>query len=95
MKSLARNLLIKGSIQTTEARAKAIRPMVEKIITRGKKDTLASRRLLISTLGDERTANKAIKTAAQYQDREGGYLRIVKLGQRSGDASHMAVIEFV
>ncbi len=95
IKSLARNLLIKGSIQTTEARAKAIRPVVEKLITRGKTDTLTNRRLLISALGDERVASKAIKTAANYQDRDGGYLRIVKLGARKGDASPMAVIEFV
>ena len=95
LKSLARSLVIKGRITTTEARAKEIRPLVEKLITRGKTETLASRRLLVAQLGDIRTANKLIKTAGTYAERAGGYLRIVKMGPRKGDASPMAVIEFV
>lgn len=95
LKSLARSLVLKGRIKTTEAKAKEIRPMVEKLVTRGKSATLASRRMLISELGDATTANKLIKTAEGYKDRAGGYIRIVKMVQRKGDASPMALIEFV
>ncbi len=95
LKSLARSLVLKGRIQTTEAKAKEIRPMVEKLVTRGKVETLANRRMLISQLGDEATAKKLIKTASNYASRSGGYLRIVKLVPRKGDAAKMALIEFV
>jgi large subunit ribosomal protein L17 len=92
LRSLARSLVLKGRITTTEARAKEIRPMVEKLVTRGKSATLANRRLLISELGDAASANKLIKTAEGYKDRAGGYIRIVKMVQRKGDASPMALI---
>jgi large subunit ribosomal protein L17 len=96
LRSLSRSLVIKGRITTTEAKAKEIRPMVEKMVTRGKVDTLANRRMLISSLGgDVAVANKLIKTAEAYKERPGGYLRIVKMGPRKGDASPMALIEFV
>ncbi|TSC68413.1 MAG: large subunit ribosomal protein L17 [Parcubacteria group bacterium Gr01-1014_56] len=95
LKSLARSLVLKGHIKTTEARAKEIRPMVEKLLTRSKVATIATRRALISQLGDVKTANKLIKTAEAYKDRAGGYIRIVKMIQRKGDASPMALIEFV
>ncbi len=95
LKSLARNLVIKGKIKTTEARAKEIRPMVEKLITKGKSATLSNRRILVSELGDITTANKLIRTAATYTERTGGYLRITKMGPRKGDAAAMAIIEFV
>lgn len=93
--SLARNLIIKGRITTTEARAKEVRPMVEKMVTKGKAVTLAGRRSLIASLGDERSVAKLIKTAGGYTERSGGYLRIVKMGPRKGDAAPMAIIEFV
>ena len=95
LKSLARSLVLKGQIKTTEARAKEIRPMVEKFLTKAKSATIANRRALISGLGDATTANKLIKTAEGYKDRKGGYIRIVKMIQRKGDASPMALIEFV
>ena len=95
LKSLARNLVIRGRMRTTQARAKEIRPLVEKMVTKGKNPTLANRRLLVAQLGDERAAHKLVKTAESYKDRNGGYLRIVKLGPRKGDAAQMAVIEFV
>lgn len=95
LKSLARSLVIKGKITTTEARAKEIRPMVEKLVTRGKTDTVANRRLLVASLGTATVANKLIKTAAGYNERQGGYLRITKMGPRKGDGAAMAVIEFV
>ncbi len=95
LKSLARSLLLRGKMTTSLAKAKEIRPMVEKMVTKGKSATLANRRLLISQLGDERLVTKLFKTAATYKDRTGGYLRIVKMGPRKGDAAEMAVIEFV
>lgn len=95
LKSLARSLVLEGHIKTTEARAKEIRPLVEKLVTRGRTDTVSNRRLLIARLGDEEAVKKLITTAAGYKDRQGGYLRIVKLSPRHGDASPMAVIEFV
>ncbi len=95
MKSLARSLVLRGKIQTTIAKAKEIRPYVEKLITRGRTDTLSNRRLLISTLGDEKAVTKLISTAKTYDGRTGGYLRIVKMGPRKGDAAEMAIIEFV
>ena len=78
-----------------DARAKEIRPLVEKLVTRGMKDTLANRRVLVGRLGDERAVTKLIKMASAYVDRTGGYLRIVKMGPRKGDASPMALIEFI
>lgn len=95
LKSLARNLIIRRKMTTTEARAKEIRPMVEKLVTRGKNPTLANRRLLIASLGAAATASKVIKIAEAYEGRSGGYLRITKMGPRKGDAAPMAVIEFV
>ena len=95
LKSLARSLVLRGKMQTTLAKAKEIRPMVEKMVTRGKSATLANRRLLIASLGDVRAAGKLLKTAEGYKDRTGGYLRITKMGPRAGDAAQMAVIEFV
>ena len=94
-KSLARSLILRGKMQTSLAKAKEIRPLVEKMVTKGKSATLANRRLLISQLGDYATVAKLFKTSATYKDRTGGYLRITKMGPRAGDAAQMAVIEFV
>ena len=95
LRSLARSLVLRGTMRTTLAKAKEIRPLVEKMVTRGMTGTLASRRLLIASLGDERVAGKLMKTAEGYKGRPGGYLRITKMGPRKGDAAQMAVIEFV
>ena len=95
LQSLARNLIVRGKIRTTEARAKEIRPLVEKLVTKGKNPTLSNRRALIARLGAATTASKVIKRAEGYQGRSGGYLRITNLGPRKGDAAPMAVIEFI
>ncbi len=95
LKSLCRSLVIKGSMHTTEARAKETRKVVEKLVTKAKNPTLANHRLLISALGDESAAKKLIIKAVDYKERAGGYTRIVKMGPRKGDASPMAMIEFV
>ncbi len=92
--SLTRSLVLRGRIETSLAKAKEIRPLVEKLVTRGKSVTLANRRHITALLGD-RLAAKLIKTSATYKERPGGYLRITKMGPRKGDASERAVIEFV
>lgn len=96
MKSLAEGLIVRGRIKTTEAKAKALRPFVERLVTTAKKGTIASRRLLVTRLGTEKRAEKLFKDIApKYIDRAGGYTRIIKAAPRKGDASPMAYIEFV
>ena len=95
LKSLARNLLIRSRMHTTLARAKEIRPLIEKLITRGKNPTVSNRRILLAALGDQKVAQKVITLAEGHKARAGGYTRIVKMGPRKGDAAQMAVIEFV
>ncbi|MEI6479944.1 MAG: 50S ribosomal protein L17 [bacterium] len=96
MRSLAVALVEKGKIKTTEAKAKELRPYVEKIVTSGKKNTLASRRNIIDKVGSETVAKHIVDVIApKYLDVKGGYTRIIKLGRRLKDASPMAYIEFV
>jgi len=97
IRSLAVALITYEKITTTEARAKELRPYIEKLITKGKNGDLAARRLICARLGNQETlANKLVNDiATRYQDRAGGYTRITKLGRRGGDASPMAVIEFI
>ncbi len=95
LKSLAYSLTLKGKIKTTEPKAKSLRPYMEKLVTLGKKQTLASRRLLESRVGPEAAKKIAGKLSETYKDRAGGYTRITKIGPRMTDASPMAIIEFV
>lgn len=97
IRSLAVGLLTHEKITTTEARAKELRPYIEKMVTRAKTADMNARRMICARLGNQETlANKLVDDIApRYIDRQGGYTRITKLPQRSGDASPMAVIEFV
>ena len=97
LRSLAHSLVLKESITTTEAKAKEVRPFVEKLLTRAISGTVAARRDVLSALGgDTKVTSKLFKTLApRYGSRAGGYTRIVKKLQRKGDAAKMAVIEFV
>ena len=97
LRSLARSLILREKIQTTEARAKELRPFIEKLVTKSRNDTLASRRLVISRLGnDPATAKKLFSIIGpKYKDRSGGYTRITKLTTKKQDARSMAQIEFV
>lgn len=97
LRSLARSLVLKESITTTEAKAKEVRPFVEKLVTKAVSGTVAARRDVLAVMGgDTRATGKLFKTlATRYAERRGGYTRIVKTGRRQGDASKMAVIEFV
>ena len=96
-KSLLNNLILREKIETTEAKAKEIKPRVEKIITLGKKQTLASLKLLISRLSLKKSAEKVYyEIAPKYKNRSGGYVRIIKKGKkRKDDGAAMAIIEFV
>jgi len=97
LKGLVLSLIAHKKIQTTEAKAKELRPFIEKLVTRAKVGTLASRRILISSLYNLTSeSDKLIKEIApKYKDIKGGYTRITKLPRRAGDASKMAVIEFI
>lgn len=96
MKSLAVSLIQHERIQTTLAKAKELRPYVEKLVTRGMTGTVASRRLLISRLGQPSAAEKLIaELGPKYKDRKGGYTRITRLPVRVKDGSLMAQIEFI
>ncbi len=96
LRSLARALLTNERIKTTETRAKEVRPLVERIITWGKKGDVHSRRLALAQLGDRELVHKVFaEIAPRFADRPGGYTRIMKLGPRKGDAAPMVLIELV
>ncbi len=94
--NMACALIKHEQIFTTLPKAKDLRPIVEKLITKGKANNLAARRLLISRLRCEKSAEKVLSVLAKrYEDRPGGYIRVLKAGFRYGDATPMAIIEFV
>lgn len=95
-KSLVGSLILRGGILTTEAKAKEIRPKIEKLVTIGKKQNLASLRTLMSRLPKRAAEKIYYDVAPRYSDVKGGYLRIVKsTKRRKDDAAKMARIEFV
>jgi large subunit ribosomal protein L17 len=94
--NLAQNLITHEQIMTTLPKAKDLRPVVEKLVTLGKRGDLHARRQAYAQLADESVVKKLFETIAKrYASRNGGYLRIMKAGFRYGDAAPMAVIEFV
>ena len=98
LRSLAIALFKNEKIETTEAKAKEIRKYVEKMVTKGKTDDLATRRLLISKLGSGGVfvIDNIFTLGKRYADRPGGYTRIIKKGDRIGsDGAPMAIIEFI
>ena len=96
MANLVASLIAAEGIVTTEAKAKALRPVAEKVITKAKKGGLHNHRQVISYLGDKEMAHKLFtEIGPRYADRNGGYTRILKLGPRPGDNAPMARIEFV
>ncbi len=85
-----------GKIETTFYRAKEVQPVAEKMVTLGKKNTLATYRRVLSYITKEDVANKLFKEIApKYADRNGGYTRVTRLGPRKGDGAEMAIIELV
>ena len=96
LSGLACNLIEHGRIKTTFGKAKALRPVAEKLITLAKRDDLHSRRLAISFLRQKEIVQKLFtETAPASKDRQGGYCRITKLGARMSDSAPMAIIEWV
>ena len=96
LRTAVTDLLRHETLQTTDAKAREIRRMAEKVITRGKTDTLHSRRLAAAVLRDKKVLSKLFdELGTRYEDRPGGYTRIVKLGSRKGDAAPMAIIELM
>lgn len=94
--NLAASLFIEGSIITTVTRAKELRSVAEKLITKAKSGTLNDRRLVIARMPHKEAVNTLFGSIAdKFKERAGGYTRIVKLGTRVGDASPMAVIQLV
>jgi large subunit ribosomal protein L17 len=98
-KALYRSMMISiiehRGINTTDAKARAIQPEVEKLISLGRVDNPHNRRIALSKLNNKDAMNRLFTVAPAYIDRNGGYTRIVKLGFRKGDAAEMARIELV
>ncbi|KKQ94624.1 MAG: 50S ribosomal protein L17 [candidate division CPR2 bacterium GW2011_GWC1_39_9] len=94
IKNLATSLILHERIETTLAKAKEIRPVVEKIITKGKKGDLAARRQLLKKLPENAAAKVIEKLSVEYKETPGGYTRILKTGFRGGDGAPTAIIEF-
>ncbi|MCU1352629.1 MAG: ribosomal protein [Acidimicrobiales bacterium] len=96
MANLVASLIAAEGITTTEAKAKALRPIAEKVITKAKKGGLHRHRQVVSYLNDKEIAAKLFdEIGPRYAERNGGYLRILKLGNRQGDNAPMARIELV
>jgi large subunit ribosomal protein L17 len=96
IKNMLNSLVKYEQITTTLPKAKVLKPQADKLITLGKKDSLQNTRRIISKLQDEGSASKVRKTLSKrYENRKGGYTRIIKAGFRYGDNAPMAVVEFV
>lgn len=96
LRNLAASILIYEKVKTTVTKAKTVRSLVEKMITVSKKGDLTARRKLIKILPQKMAVKKAMEVLGKrYQDRKGGYTRIVKLGKRQGDAAEIVQIELV
>jgi large subunit ribosomal protein L17 len=94
--NLAGALIEHGRIRTTEAKAKEVRPIVEQMITLGKRGDVAAQRQAVAFLRSKSVAHKLFaEVAPRFADRPGGYTRVVKIGPRQGDAAQMAYLELV
>jgi len=95
LRVLANNFLLHGRIKTTEAKAKELRIIVEKMITRAQNANLANRRLLARELTPELTKKIINEIAPKYIGRKGGYTRIIKIGPRNSDGAKMVIMELI
>ncbi len=96
LRAMVTNVIEYGRIETTITRAREVGPLVERMITLGKENTLASRRAAMAFITKEDAVKKLFETTAPgYSDRQGGYTRVTRLGPRRGDAAEMAVLELV
>lgn len=96
LRNLAASIILYEKVTTTQAKAKAVRPFVEKAITVGKKPTLASRRQLLALFYTDHPVKKILEVLSpRYEKRAGGYTRIIKVGPRKNDGADMVNIELV
>ena len=97
MRSLMRAIILNEKIQTTEARAKSLRPHIEKMITKAKENSLHTRRLLLAKLNNDKPAVKKLLEilGPKYKERKGGYTRVTKVEARIGSGRTKAVIELI
>lgn len=94
-RTMATSLFLHEKIETTEAKAKALRSVAEKMITRARDNSLANRRILATDLSPKIVKKLIEEIAPKYASRQGGYTRIMKLGPRKSDGARMAIIELV
>lgn len=96
IKSLARSLVLHGKIETTLAKAKELRPFVEKLVTKARTNETVARRLVASKIGTGHVIDHLFEEVApKYKNRQGGYTRIIKIWRKVKDGSERAIIEFV
>ena len=96
IRNMVTSLLREERVQTTDARARSVRRMAEKMITLGKRGDLHARRQALDFIFDEDVVTKVFDVlATKYADRQGGYTRMIKVGQRRGDAAEMVILELV
>jgi len=95
LRSLVREFFLREKIRTSEAKARELAIVAEKIITRARIDTLSNRRLLLRDFSNKIVQKLFKEIAPRYKDRNGGYTRIIKLGSRQLDGARMAIIELV
>ena len=96
LRAMVTYLLENGKIETTVTRAKEVRPLAEKMITLGKKNTLAAKRQAFAFITKEAVVKKTFdEIAPKYADRNGGYTRVIRIGPRRGDGAEMAIIELI
>ena len=95
-RTITQAVIRNGGVHTTQARAKEVQPMVDRMITLGKANTVHARRMAFTTLADLKLVKHLFdEVAPKYATRPGGYTRVIKLGQRKGDASLVARLELV
>ncbi|MFA6410757.1 MAG: 50S ribosomal protein L17 [Candidatus Buchananbacteria bacterium] len=96
LRSLATSVIIYEKVKTTKAKAKTVKPIVEKLVTTAKKNDLTARRKLTEVLYHKKAVKKALEVLGpRYKDKKGGYTRIINLAPRKGDGAKMAQIEFI
>lgn len=94
-RALARSLVLKRAIMTTEAKAKSVRPFVERLVTKEKSGTLAAHRVVAAAIGQDAAKKLKNDIVPKFSERRGGYTRIIRRGVRRSDAAPMATIQFV
>lgn len=96
LRNLTTSIILHGKISTTEAKAKQVKGITEKMVTLGKRGDLHARRQVLAYLLDETAVKKLFEEIApRYSERPGGYTRLLKIGMRRGDAAAVAVLEFI